>query len=42
VPIRFCTATEEILRLTQPNALASHEPAGSNAPPARPRLRSPH
>ena len=42
VPIRFCTATEEILRLTQPNTLAAHESAGSNAPPARPRLHSPH
>ena len=42
VPVRFCTATEEILRLTRPNTLAAHETAGSNAPPARPRLRSPH
>jgi S1-C subfamily serine protease len=42
VPIRFCTASEEILRLTQPNTLAAHESAGSNAPPARPRLHSPH
>jgi S1-C subfamily serine protease len=42
VPVRFCTATEEILRLTQPNTLSAREPAGSNAPPVRPRLRSPH
>jgi serine protease Do len=42
VPIRFCTATEEILRLTQSNTLAAHEPAVSNAPPVRPRLHSPH
>ncbi len=42
VPIRFCTATEEILRLTQPGTLAAREQAGSNAPPARPRLHSPH
>jgi len=42
VPVRFCTATEEILRLTQPNTLAAHEPAASNAPPTRPRLHSPH
>jgi serine protease Do len=42
VPVRFCTATEEILRLTQPNTLAAHALANSNAPPARPRLRAPH
>jgi hypothetical protein len=42
VPVRFCTATEEILRLTQSSPLAAHEPAGTNAPPTRPRLRSPH
>jgi serine protease Do len=42
VPVRFCTATEEILRLTRPNTLAAHEPASSNAPPVRPRLHSPH
>ena len=42
VPVRFCTATEEILRLTQPDALATRESTGSNAPPARPRLHSPH
>ena len=42
VAVRFCTATEEILRLTQPNTLATHQPATSNAPPVRPRLRSPH
>jgi S1-C subfamily serine protease len=42
VPVRFCTATEEILRLTRTDTLAAHELAGSNAPPARPRLHSPH
>jgi hypothetical protein len=42
VPVRFCTAAEEILRLTRPNTLAAHEPAVSNAPPVRPRLHSPH
>ena len=42
VPIRFCTATEEILRLTRPDTLTAHEPAGSNAPPVRPKLHSPH
>ena len=42
VPVRFCTATEEILRLTQPNTLAAHETATTNATAVRPRLRSPH
>jgi hypothetical protein len=42
VPVRFCTATEEILRLTRPSPVTAHEPAGSNAPPARPRPHSPH
>jgi serine protease Do len=42
VPVRFCTAAEEILRLTQPNTLAAHDALGSNAPPVRPRLRAPH
>jgi S1-C subfamily serine protease len=42
VPVRFCTATEEILRLTRLDTLAAHEPPGSNAPTVRPRLHSPH
>jgi S1-C subfamily serine protease len=42
VPVRFCTAAEEILRLAQPSLLVAHQPAVSNAPPVRPRLRSPH
>jgi S1-C subfamily serine protease len=42
VAVRYCIAAEEILRLTQPNTLAAREPVGSNAPPVRPRLRSPH
>jgi hypothetical protein len=42
VPVRFCTAAEEILRLAQPSLLAAHQPAVSNAPPVRPRLHSPH
>ncbi len=42
VPLRFCTATEEILRLTRPDTRAAYEVTGSNAPPVRPRLRSPH
>lgn len=42
VPVRFCTAAEEILRLAQPSVLAAHKSPVSNAPPVRPRLRSPH
>ena len=42
VPVRFCTATEEILRLTRPETRANLAAAGSNAPVVRPRLRSPH
>src|ERR1019366_3405677 len=40
VPVRFCTAAEEILRLAQPSLLAAHQPAVSNAPPVRPRLHT--
>jgi len=42
VPVRFCTATEEILRLTQANTLAAREPATATVPAVRSRLRSPH
>jgi S1-C subfamily serine protease len=42
VPVRFCTATDEILLLTRPNTPPPHVALGSNAPPVRPRLRSPH
>jgi len=42
VPVRFCTATKEILRLTRANGLAARELEATNAPPARPRLHSPH
>jgi len=42
VPIGFCTATEEILRLAHPNFMATHQTALSNAPAVRPRLHSPH
>ncbi len=42
VPVRFCTAAEEILRLTRLDTRTRNEVAGSNAPPPRPRLRSPH
>jgi hypothetical protein len=40
--VRFCTATEEILRLTQTDARLAHTRTGSNAPATRPKLRSPH
>jgi hypothetical protein len=42
VPVRFCTASEELLRLTRPEIRVNLAAAGSNAPVARPRLRSPH
>ena len=42
VPVRFCTATEEILRLTRLDTRAAHAVAGSNTPPVRPRPHSPH
>ena len=42
VPVRFCTAAEEILHLALPSVLAAHQSPVSNAPPVRPRLRSPH
>ena len=41
VPVRFCTATEEILRLTKASSRLAHEAQGSNAPPVRPKPRSP-
>jgi S1-C subfamily serine protease len=42
VPVRFCTATEEILRLTKSSRQLAHQAQGSNAPPVRPKPRSPH
>ena len=42
VAVRFCTASEEILRLAKPKNRVNGALAGSNAPVARPRLRSPH
>jgi S1-C subfamily serine protease len=42
VPVRFCTATEEILRLTKPGGRLALEAQGSNAPPVRPKPRLPH
>ena len=42
VPVRFCTATEEILRLTKSSSRPAHQAQASNAPLVRPRLRSPH
>jgi len=42
VPIRFCTAAEEILRLTGLDSRTSKAEAGSNAPIVRPKPRPPH
>jgi serine protease Do len=42
VPVRFCTATEEILRLTKSSSRLALEAQATNAPPLRPRPRSPH
>lgn len=42
VPVRFCIATEEILRLTRQNSRATNETGEANAPATKPRLRSPH
>ena len=42
VPIRFCTATEEILRLSRLDIRTIKGEAGSNAPVVRPRPRPPH
>ena len=42
VPIRFCTAAEEILRLTAPAVRAGNKVALTNAPAPRPKPRPPH
>ena len=42
VAVRFCTATEEILRLTQPEFRAYANASQTNMPVARPKLNSPH
>jgi serine protease Do len=42
VPVRFCTATEEILRITKPSNRSAHQAPGTNAPQVHPRLRTPH
>ena len=42
VPVRFCTATEEILRLTKSGNRPAHPAPATNVPPVRPRLRTPH
>jgi len=42
VAVRFCTAAEEIVHLTQPDAFASPQLLVSNAPPTRPRPHAPH
>ena len=42
VPVRFCIATEEILRLTKARAGATNEAAASKAPAAKPKQRAAH
>jgi S1-C subfamily serine protease len=42
VPVRFCTAAEEILRLTTPNVQLAHKAVNTNASIVRPKLHSPH
>jgi serine protease Do len=42
VPVRFCTAAEELRRLAAPEVQVTHKTAPTNAPIIRPRLRSPH
>ena len=42
VPVRFCTATEEILRLAQRETTPPLRPASTNIPISRPRPRAPH
>jgi hypothetical protein len=42
VPVRFCTATEELLRLTRSSRRAAHVAGKTNAPGAGPRSRAMH
>jgi S1-C subfamily serine protease len=42
VPVRFCIATEEILRLARQTNRATNETVESTAPAPKPRLRPPH
>jgi hypothetical protein len=42
VPVRFCTASDEILRLTRTSPPAGHEPPPAVAPPPRAKPRPPH
>ncbi len=42
VPVRFCTAAEEILRLTTPGLELANTVVRTNAPILRPRPRPPH
>ncbi len=42
VPLGFCTAAEEILRLTSLDTRILAAATGTNAAVTRPRLRSPH
>lgn len=42
VPVRFCTAAEEILRLAAPDLRVADKVARTNAPVLRPKSRPPH
>jgi len=42
VPVRFCIATEEILRLTKPHLGDTNGVTGPNPPAAKPKQRPPH
>jgi len=42
VPVRFCTAAEEMLRLTQAGLRVADKVARTNAPAPKPRSRPPH
>ena len=42
VPVRFCTATEEILELTRASAKVADKATRTNAPARKPRQRPPH
>ena len=42
VPVRFCTATEEILGLTRAGVRVADKAARTNAPAPKPRIRAPH
>jgi hypothetical protein len=41
VPVRFCIATEEILRLTKPRPAEAEEKTGLATPATKPKKRPP-